>query len=189
MALIAVAALASAPASALAATADPAEAAEPAPGEASVLRSPGNPLQLTDAQRERIQEIMTESRTHADQIKAQLVDARADLNRKLNSAEPDFDEVMREADRVGALETQLKKHQLATLMSLRALLSPDQREGITRVFDIVSARERGLTRPGAGQRARATSDVDPAPAAAAPTAPDASTAPAPSTPPSAPRLD
>ena len=111
------------------------------------------------------------------QIKAQLVDARADLNRKLNSAEPDFDEVMREADRVGALETQLKKHQLATLMSLRALLSPDQREGITRVFEIVSARERARTKPGAGQRARATPDADPAAAPAAPTAPDAANAP------------
>jgi len=122
------------------ATARPPGVAEPVtpPAEGSVLHAPSNPIALTDAQRARIGEILDESRAYAELLKAELEDARGDLKHELDQREPDFDDVMREVERVGELETRLRKHQIATLMSLRALLSQDQLAGLTRLFKMIS---------------------------------------------------
>lgn len=100
----------------------------------SVLDAPGNPLSLSDAQRDRIQEIVTESQAYAGLLKSELDAARSDLKRQLDQPDPDFDAVMRDVDRIGELETRLRKHRIATLISLRAVLSPDQRAGLTQIF-------------------------------------------------------
>jgi len=104
----------------------------------SLLRSAGNPLALSDAQRERIEQIVSESREYAELLKSELADAQTDLRRRLDGPDPDFDAVMREVDRVGELETRLRKHRIATLMSVRALLSPDQRAGLAKIFRMAS---------------------------------------------------
>jgi Spy/CpxP family protein refolding chaperone len=52
------------------------------------------------------------------------------------------------ADRIGAAETALDKHRLATLLEIRALLTPAQRRELVRIFD-----ERRRTRHEAEERA------------------------------------
>lgn len=111
---------------------------EPLHAAGSVLQSPENPLSLSDEQRIRIGEIIALSNQFAVALKAELDDARADLKRKLDEPTPDFDAVMSDVERVGQLETQLRKHQIATLMSLRAQLSDEQRTGLMRLFQMLS---------------------------------------------------
>ncbi len=110
--------------------------------EGSVLAAPDNPFDLTEEQRTRIGEIVMESGVHAGRLKRDLAEARADLKQSLEAPEPDFDEVMRGVERVGQLEIDLRKHQIATLMSLRALLTEDQREVLTRFLRAATEREQ-----------------------------------------------
>lgn len=136
------------------------------PADGSVLHAPSNPISLTEAQRARIAEILEESRAGAQRLKAELEDARGDLKRELDQREPVFDDVMREVDRVGALETNLRKHQIATLMNLRALLSQDQLSGLTQLFEVISHNREGdapglPARPAAKAEPNAASKPEP----------------------------
>jgi Spy/CpxP family protein refolding chaperone len=115
----------------------------------ALLGARSTPLALSDAQRERIDQIVTESREYAELLKSELAEAQADLKRRLDGPDPDFDAVMREVDRVGELETRLRKHQIATLMSLRALLSPEQRAGLAKILRMASHSSRATRRASA----------------------------------------
>jgi len=135
-------------------------------GDESVLRAADNPFDLSDDQRERIAQIVSESGEHANRLKRELADARADLKTTLDAPEPDFDEVMRGVERVGRLETEVRKHQIATLMSLRAILSPEQRDALTEFLRAAAGHQQGRPSPDAtaearppGEPARVTSNV------------------------------
>ena len=42
---------------------------------------------------------------------------------------------MQWADRIGAVETELKKQRLRTMLEVRALLSPEQRQKLVKIFE------------------------------------------------------
>jgi Spy/CpxP family protein refolding chaperone len=58
------------------------------------------------------------------------------------------------ADRIGTAETALDKHRLTTLLEIRALLTPAQRQELVRIFD-ERRRER--------HEAKGRSEASPAP--------------------------
>ena len=60
---------------------------------------------------------------------------RREMRQRLGEDAPDRDAVMGLADRIGAAETALDKHRLATLLEIRALLTPAQRRELVRIFD------------------------------------------------------
>ncbi len=120
----------------------PATPAPAADTSGSVLAAADNPFDLSDEQQARIDEIVAQSGVRAQQLKRDLADARADLKQSLDAPEPDFDEVMQGVDRVGQLEIDLRKHQIATLMSVRALLTDDQRAVLIRFLEAASAQEQ-----------------------------------------------
>ncbi len=60
-------------------------------------------------------------------LKAELENARLELRRTLDSAEPDRAEVMANIDAVGRLHTTLRKHKTGLMLDLRAMLTPGQR--------------------------------------------------------------
>jgi Spy/CpxP family protein refolding chaperone len=51
---------------------------------------------------------------------------------------------MQWADRVGAAETELKKQRLRTMLEVRALLSPEQRQKLVKIFEERRARRHGF---------------------------------------------
>ena len=73
---------------------------------------------------------------------------RREMRMRLGEDEPDRDAVMQLAERIGAAETALDKHRLATLLEIRALLTPTQRRELVRIFD-----ERRLARRAAKEGA------------------------------------
>ena len=49
---------------------------------------------------------------------------------------------MQWADRIGAAETELKKQRLRTMLEVRALLSPEQRQKLVKIFEERRRRTR-----------------------------------------------
>lgn len=110
--------------------------------ENSIFREAAEPLGLSPDQLERLESISAESREYAAQIQAELQAAREDMKKLLEVDEPDFAAVMAQADEIGLLETRMRKHHLATLLSLRAVLSADQRVGLIGFAKAAAARKQ-----------------------------------------------
>jgi len=65
------------------------------------------------------------------------------MHKLLEADAPKSDEVMQQADQIGAAETALRKHQLGTLLEIRALLTPEQRQKLVQIFEARKARWHG----------------------------------------------
>jgi Spy/CpxP family protein refolding chaperone len=57
------------------------------------------------------------------------------MRRLLDGESPKLDDVMQWADRIGAAETELKKRRLRTMLEIRALLTPEQRQKLVQIFE------------------------------------------------------
>jgi Spy/CpxP family protein refolding chaperone len=100
---------------------------------------------------ERIRAVADASRPEHERLADALHALRVEMREQLGQDDPDRDAVMRLADRVGAAETALDKHRLATLLEIRALLTQDQRRELGRIF-----AERRKARHEAKRRAEET---------------------------------
>ena len=90
-------------------------------------------LGLDEETREAIREIVEASREGADEVHAELRDLHQQMRDLLSGEAPEEAAVMRQAEAIGKLETELHKHRLSTLLKIRALLTPEQREELMRV--------------------------------------------------------
>jgi len=90
-------------------------------------------LGLDDETRVRIREIADASRGDAERIRAELRERHAELRQLLGARTPDRDAIMRQAERIGAAKTESQKHRLRTMLQIRALLTPEQREVLVRL--------------------------------------------------------
>jgi Spy/CpxP family protein refolding chaperone len=83
----------------------------------------------------------------ADQLRS-LHDA---MRTMLEADAPKLDDVMQQADRIGALETELRKARLSTMLEIRSLLSAEQRQKLVTLFEARKQRwrERWGDAPGA----------------------------------------
>jgi Spy/CpxP family protein refolding chaperone len=75
------------------------------------------------------------SRPEHDRLEGELHALRLEMRALLSDDAPATDAVMGLADRVGAAETALDKHRLATLLEIRALLTPEQRRELVRIHE------------------------------------------------------
>jgi Spy/CpxP family protein refolding chaperone len=57
------------------------------------------------------------------------------LRKLLDGDSPKLDDVMQWADRIGAAETELKKSRLHTMLEIRTLLTPEQRQKLVKIFE------------------------------------------------------
>ena len=83
----------------------------------------------------RIRAAADASRPEHERLADALHALRLEMRERLGEDAPDRDAVMELADRIGAAETALDKHRLATLLEIRALLTPAQRRELVRIFD------------------------------------------------------
>jgi Spy/CpxP family protein refolding chaperone len=87
-------------------------------------------LHLDDATRTAIHEAMDKGRSAQDDIHSQLQKARQDLRAMLRQDTPNNDQVLAQAEVVGGLETAQRKQALHTWLTVRALLTPEQRASL-----------------------------------------------------------
>ena len=92
-------------------------------------------LGLDDGTLARIREVESASRPEHERLADALHALRREMHDKLGEDAPDREAVMALADRIGAAETELDKHRLSTLLEIRALLTPEQRQELVKIFD------------------------------------------------------
>ncbi len=83
----------------------------------------------------RVRTIVAASRPEHDRLADEVHALRLEMRALLSGDAPDRDAVMGLADRIGAAETALDKHRLATLLQIRMLLTPEQRRELVRIHD------------------------------------------------------
>jgi Spy/CpxP family protein refolding chaperone len=87
-------------------------------------------LNLDDATRTTIHKALDEGRVAQDDLRSQLRKARQDLRAMLQNDNPDEAQVLAQAEVIGGLVTEQRKQELHTLLTLRALLTPEQRASL-----------------------------------------------------------
>jgi Spy/CpxP family protein refolding chaperone len=80
-----------------------------------------------------IQSIVESSRVRADDLHAEVRELHRQMHELLRQDAPDEAAVMQHADAIGQAETEMHKHRLATMLEIRALLTPEQRQELVRL--------------------------------------------------------
>jgi Spy/CpxP family protein refolding chaperone len=100
-------------------------------------------LGLDAALQAKIREIAAQARQQAQPALDEMHSLHEGMHQLLVSDSPDSQQVMSQADRIGAAETQLRKQRLATMLEIRALLTPEQRQKLVQIFEDKRARGGG----------------------------------------------
>jgi Spy/CpxP family protein refolding chaperone len=87
-------------------------------------------LNLDDATRTAIHKALDEGRVVQDDLRSQLRKARQDLRAMLKNDNPDEAQVLAQAEVIGGLVTEQRKQALHTWLTVRALLTPEQRASL-----------------------------------------------------------
>lgn len=96
---------------------------------------------LDETTQTEVSKILDAAKSQHKQLRQQLREARERMHALLEQAEPDEATVMAHADAVGALETEVRKQRLRTVLQVRALLTPEQRTKLRELLR--SRRPRG----------------------------------------------
>jgi Spy/CpxP family protein refolding chaperone len=96
----------------------------------SQLKEKIDTLNLDDASRTAIHKALDEGRVAQDDIRSQLRKARQELRAMLQKDNPTEDQVLAQSEVIGGLETKQHKQALHTLLTVRALLTPEQRASL-----------------------------------------------------------
>ena len=83
-------------------------------------------LELDADTRAAAERVLEQARTEREARRDQVRDARNALHELLEQETPAVEQVMAQADALGALETEAHKSKLRTMLELRALLSAEQ---------------------------------------------------------------
>jgi len=92
-------------------------------------------LGLDDETLTAIRGIVEQSKAKGDQLHTRLRELREQMKALLDQSTPDESTVMKQIETIGAAETEMHKHRLGTMLEIRALLTPEQREEMTRLRD------------------------------------------------------
>jgi Spy/CpxP family protein refolding chaperone len=88
---------------------------------------------LDDETLSAIRSIVEESRGKGDQLHSKLRELHKGMKALLSQGTPDESAVMQQIDTIGAAETEMQKHRLGTMLKIRSLLTPEQREEMVRI--------------------------------------------------------
>lgn len=109
----------------------------------AVMERHADELGLDEATRAAIQAIAARSREVEQPLNEELHELHEGMRTLLDADAPILDDVMQWADRIGAAETELKKQRLRTMLEVRALLSPEQRQKLVKIFEERKGRRHG----------------------------------------------
>ena len=103
-------------------------------------------LGIDDETLSRIKSIMYEGRRGGVDLRAQLEKARIDLHERMDQADPDRAQVMAAIERLGKLQIKMKQHRAGIMLSVRALLTPEQRRGLKAFMEKKRRNRKGNKR-------------------------------------------
>jgi Spy/CpxP family protein refolding chaperone len=108
-----------------------------------VLERHADELGLDAATRAAIRAIAAKAREDEAPLDEERRALHEEMRQLLDGESPKLEDVMQAADRIGAAETELKKRRLRTMLEVRALLTPEQREKLVKIFEERRGRRRG----------------------------------------------
>jgi Spy/CpxP family protein refolding chaperone len=91
-------------------------------------------LELDDQTRASAEQVLARARAESESQREAKREARRVLRELLDQEQPVVEQVMAQADALGALETEAHKAKLRTKLELRALLGPDQWQELRDAF-------------------------------------------------------
>ena len=97
-----------------------------------------------------IRSIVEDSKGEGDQLQAELRELHEGMKALLAQGTPDESAVMQQIDSIGAVETEMHKHRLSTMLEIRALLTPEQREEMAQLRDETRGRWKHALREACG---------------------------------------
>jgi Spy/CpxP family protein refolding chaperone len=109
-----------------------------------VLERHAGELGLAADTRAAIRKIAAKAREDERPASEQVRALHEQMRKLLEGDSPKLDEVMQWADRIGAAETELKKSRLRTMLEIRTLLTPEQRQQLVKVFEERRGRRKGF---------------------------------------------
>ena len=95
---------------------------------------------VDQTKREEIATLSQTSEVRAGELHEQIHTARETLRGLLEQDSPDSDRVMNKVEEIGALEIEADKHRLTTMLSIRTLLTPEQRARLAKLHDAHSGK-------------------------------------------------
>ena len=93
--------------------------------------------------RNQISSISEKSEPRARSLHEEIHEARKSLRDLLEENSPNQEAVMQKVDEIGALEIQADKHRLETMLSIRALLTPEQRIALEKFHEKHKGKRHG----------------------------------------------
>jgi Spy/CpxP family protein refolding chaperone len=117
-------------------------------------------LGLGEETRQAIQAILEDSHARAAALHDEHREARRRLKDLLSEDAPTETAVMAQAEEVGRIETALSKHRLATLLRIRALLTPEQRSQLSEMRRERRARKDAVREACASEIERSCPEAD-----------------------------
>lgn len=109
----------------------------------------GAEIGVSAAVQEKIKETAYAAEKEQIQIRAKLDTARLDLRRAMDASEPDVKKVIRQVEAVGALETEMKKVRVRLMLTVRSMLTAEQRAKLQQIIrDRWAERHGGRGSPG-----------------------------------------
>jgi protein CpxP len=109
-----------------------------------VLERHADELGLSAEIRASIRTIAAKARQDQRPASEQLRALHEQMRAFLDAESPKVDDVMQWADRIGAAETELRKQRLRTMMEIRALLTPEQRQKLVQIFEQRHGHRKGF---------------------------------------------
>ncbi|MFQ5657468.1 MAG: periplasmic heavy metal sensor [Candidatus Methylomirabilales bacterium] len=104
---------------------------------------------------EQIRAISEAAKGQSSELHTKFREAKTTMRKLLSAETPDKTAVMKQAEIMGAIKTDLRKHKLATILEIRALLTPEQRQELIKM-----RKERRSGRRHWGPRGPRTMDLD-----------------------------
>jgi len=83
-----------------------------------------------------IRSIVEKTKASGDSLHARLRELQEGMRALLDQSAPDESAVMKQADAIGAAEAEIHKQRLGTLLEIRALLTPEQREKLSAMHGV-----------------------------------------------------
>lgn len=100
-----------------------------------ILEKHADELGIDETKLAEVREIAARAQAADAPLHETLRAEREKLHALLREDAPELDAVLKQADAVGAAETALHKRRLQTLLAVRAILTPEQRQGLVKIFE------------------------------------------------------
>ena len=89
-----------------------------------------------------IRAISEKAKEESSDLRTKFREARTIMHKLLSAEAPDKAAVMKQAEAMGEIMTGIRKHRLAALLDIRALLTPEQRQELIKIREERRSRRR-----------------------------------------------